>query len=142
MAPRAPALPSGSPTLLVIDDEPAITTLVKRIAEPYGYRVFATSDPDQFKQRCLAGPPDLICLDVAMPRVDGIELMQFLAGQQCRSRLLIMSGSDPQLLHSALSLGDALGLEVLGTLAKPLRIEELRAVLEGLRPLFIRGGSA
>jgi CheY-like chemotaxis protein len=69
-----------------------------------------------------------------MPRVDGIELMRFLADEQCRSPLLIMSGSDPQLLRSALSLGDALGLEVLGKIAKPLRMDELRAVLDGLRP--------
>jgi CheY-like chemotaxis protein len=134
MSSATPVPPNGGPTLLVIDDEAAITMLVKRIAEPYGYRVFATSDPDEFKQRYRAGSPDLICLDLAMPRVDGIELMRFLADEQCRSPLLIMSGSDPQLLRSALSLGDALGLEVLGKIAKPLRMDELRAVLDGLRP--------
>lgn len=127
--------PSGPATLLVIDDEPAITTLIKRLAEPYGYLVFPTSDADEFKQLCLAGPPDVICLDLAMPKVDGIELMRFLAGEQCRSRLLIMSGSDPQLLRSALSLGNALGLELLGAIAKPLRIDELRGVLNRLAPL-------
>src|SRR5947199_9797176 len=126
MSSTASNQPSGLRTLLVIDDEPAITMLVKRIAEPFGYRVFATSDPDEFKQRCLAAPPDLIWLDLAMPTVDGIELMRFLASEQCQSKLLIMSGSDPQLLRSALSLGDALGLDVLGTIAKPLRDDELR----------------
>jgi CheY-like chemotaxis protein len=116
-------------TLLVIDDEPAITTLIRRTAEPYGYQVFATSNPEEFKQRCIASPPDLICLDLAMPDTDGIELMRFLAREHYRSRLLIISGSDPQLLRSALSLGRAFGLNVTGTIAKPLRIHALRALL-------------
>lgn len=119
-------------TLLVIDDEPAITTLVKRTAVPCGYQVFATSDPGQFKQHFIESPPDLICLDLAMPAVDGIELMRFLAGERCRSRLLIMSGSDPRLLQSALSLGHALGLDLAGTISKPLRIEAFRTLLMDL----------
>src|SRR3954453_7205913 len=120
MAPRS---------LLVIDDEPAITLLVKRTAEPLGYQVLSTSDPEEFKQHCSVSPSDVICLDLAMPRVDGIEMMRFLAGEHCPSRLLIMSGSDPQLLKAALSLGEALGLDVAGKLAKPLRIEALRTLL-------------
>jgi CheY-like chemotaxis protein len=119
-------------TLLAIDDEPAITALIKRVAEPCGYEVFATSDPDVFKQHVRAETPDLICLDLAMPAVDGIELMRFLAGEQCRSKLLVMSGSEPQLLSSALRLGEALGLPIVGTIAKPLRLDALRTLLTDL----------
>lgn len=122
----------GCGTLLVIDDEPAITALVRRTAEPCGYKVFATSDPAEFKQHFHNDAPDLICLDLAMPEVDGIELMRFLAGEQCRSKLLIMSGSEPQLLQSALRLGEALGLDVVANVAKPLRIESLRTLLTDL----------
>jgi CheY-like chemotaxis protein len=119
-------------TLLVIDDEPAITALVKRVAEPCGYEVLATSDPEEFKQRVRADAPDLICLDLAMPTVDGIELMRFLAGEGCRSKILVMSGSEPQLLSAALRLGEALGLPIAGTIAKPLRLDALRTLLTDL----------
>jgi CheY-like chemotaxis protein len=122
----------GCGTLLVIDDEPAITALVRRTAEPCGYKVFATSDPEAFKQHFHNDAPDLICLDLGMPDVDGIELMRFLAAEGCRSRLLIMSGSEPQLLQSALRLGEALGLDVVANIAKPLRIESLRTLLTDL----------
>jgi CheY-like chemotaxis protein len=122
----------GCGSLLVIDDEPAITSLIKRIAESSGYEVFATSDPEFFKQHVRTTPPDLICMDLAMPQVDGIELMRFLASEQCPSKLLIMSGSEPQLLHSALRLGEALGLPILQTIPKPLRIEALKALLADL----------
>jgi CheY-like chemotaxis protein len=119
-------------TLLVIDDEPAITALIKRIAESCGYDVSATSDSEIFKQHVRAGAPELICLDLAMPDVDGIELMRFLAGEKCRSRLLIMSGSEPQLLQSALRLGEALGLPIAATVPKPLRIDAFRTLLTDL----------
>ncbi|MEA3058350.1 MAG: hypothetical protein QOF34_1165 [Sphingomonadales bacterium] len=122
----------GSATLLVIDDEPAITKLVSRAAESCGYEVFATSDPAAFKERFRSEPPDLICLDVVMPDIDGIELIRFLADEQCRSKLLIMSGSGPQLLHAAFSLAEALGLDVAGTLPKPLRIAAFKTILGDL----------
>src|SRR5947209_19118072 len=122
----------GCGTLLVIDDEPAITALIKRTAESDGYEVIATSDPQLFKQQVQTCHPDLICLDLAMPEVDGIELMRFLAKEQFGSKLLIMSGSEPQLLQTALRLGEALGLNVAGAIAKPLRIDALLALLTDL----------
>jgi CheY-like chemotaxis protein len=122
----------GSATLLVIDDEQAITALIKRIAESSGFEVFATSDPEIFKERVRGSAPDLICLDLAMPEVDGIELMRFLAQERYHSKLLIMSGSEPQLLHSALRLGEALGLPIVGTVSKPLRIEAFKKLLADL----------
>ena len=122
----------GCETLVIIDDEPAITALIKRIADSCGYQALATSDPEAFKQHVRTHPPDLICMDLAMPGTDGIELMRFLAGEQCRSKLLIMSGSEPQLLHSALRLGEALGLEIAATIPKPLRIDALRDCLMNL----------
>lgn len=67
-----------------------------------------------------------------MPQVDGIELMRFLASEQCPSKLLIMSGSEPQLLRSALRLGEALGLPIVQSIPKPLRIDALKALLADL----------
>ena len=121
-------------TLLVIDDEPAITALIRRIAEACGYEVSATSDPEAFKQHVRTAAPDVICMDLAMPQMDGIELMRFLATERCASKLLIMSGSEPQLLKSALRLGEALGLPISGTIPKPLRIEAVRQLLTDLCP--------
>jgi len=119
-------------TLLVIDDDPAITALVKRIAQSCGFTTVATSDPEAFKNHVRAASPDVICLDVAMPQIDGIELLRFLAAEICPSKILIMSGSEPQLLQTALRLGEALGLSVAGTMAKPLRVETVRKILAGL----------
>jgi CheY-like chemotaxis protein len=115
--------------LLVIDDEPAITALIRRTAEPAGFQVVETSEPDAFKHQLEVLEPDVICLDLAMPRFDGIEILRFLARRRCRSQLLIISGFDPGMVQSALRLGEALGLNMAGTIAKPIDIARLRTLL-------------
>jgi len=119
-------------TLLVIDDEPAITTLLRRVAEGCGYDVIATSDAEAFKQHVRDNDLTLICLDLAMPGTDGIELLRFLAAESCKCRVLIMSGSDRQWLHTALRLAEALGLDIAGSIPKPLHIAQVRQLLDEL----------
>jgi len=115
--------------LLVIDDEPAITALIRRAAEPCGYEVIETSETEAFKHQLDALKPNVICLDLAMPGFDGIETLRFLAGRQCRSQLLIISGFDPVMVQSSLRLGEALGLNMAGKFAKPIDIAKLRKLL-------------
>ena len=119
-------------TLLVIDDEPAITALLKRVAEGCDYHVITTSDAEAFRQHVRENDLALICLDLGMPGTDGIELLRFLAAEQCRCRVLIMSGSDRQMLETALRLAEALGLNLAGSIPKPLQIAEVRALLAEL----------
>lgn len=117
-------------SLAVIDDEPAITALIGRVAQSCGYEVFATSDADAFKRSIAEHEPGVICIDLAMPGTDGIELLRFLGHAKCQSRLLIISGFDPRMLESALRLGEALGLDIAAALSKPIAMAELRTILE------------
>lgn len=123
----------ASPTLLVVDDEPAITALIQRIAESCGYAVLATSRPGELDQLMRRGDPDVITLDLAMPGVDGVELLRVLAKRNCRSALLIISGFDQGMVSTALRLAEAHGLNVAGTLTKPIPIAEFRTLLLQLR---------
>ena len=120
-------------TLFVVDDEPAICTLIQRIAEGCGYPVAVASDPAKFKQQFQAVAPSVICLDLAMPGSDGIEVLRFLAAQGCSARLLIISGYQSAMVQMAVRLGEALGLEIAGLLSKPIRIAELRSLLLQLK---------
>lgn len=118
--------------LLVIDDEPAITALIKRVAEPCGYQVFATSDPAAFRQSFEADPPDAICLDLGMPQIDGIEILGFLADRQCTCPLLIVSGFDVRIISTAMRLAEARGLTVAAAIPKPINIGALREALAAI----------
>jgi CheY-like chemotaxis protein len=115
--------------LLVIDDEPAITALIKRIAQGCGYNVVATSQSDDFRQHLRTMRTDVIGLDLAMPTMDGIEILRHLAHERCQAQILIISGFDRRILETALRLGEALGLNVVGTISKPLQIDKLRNLL-------------
>lgn len=118
--------------LLIVDDEPAIGRLVKRVAEGCGYAVTATDDSERFLDELIATDPDVIVLDLSMPQLDGVELLRFLATSKCRAKILILSGFDARVLETTGRLGAEQGLAIAGTLAKPLRVAELREALTAL----------
>jgi CheY-like chemotaxis protein len=120
------------PSLLIIDDEPAIATLIKRAGEACGYRVAAVSDPELFKRQVKDAPPEVICLDLAMPGTDGIELLRYLESCNCRAQLLVISGYHGAMVGAAVRLAEALGLAVAGVFHKPIRIAELKDLLTAL----------
>ena len=66
------------PTILVVDDEPPILELVRFTLEDEQIRVLEASDGAQALETALAARPDLILLDVQMPRLDGLEVCRRL----------------------------------------------------------------
>ena len=116
-------------SLFAIDDEPAICALIQRVGEACGYAVATASDSELFKHQFHAVAPSVICLDLAMPGSDGIEMLRFLAAEECRARILVVSGYNSAMVQMAVRLGEALGLEMAGVLGKPIRIAELRNLL-------------
>ena len=119
--------------LLVIDDDPLVGGVAKRIAEKIGFQVLAITDAESFKAAYEHFKPDVISLDLSMPGCDGIELLRFLADIGCRAQILIASGFDSKVLKSAHELGEARGLNMAGVIAKPMRAAEIRAALEEAR---------
>ncbi len=117
-----------SKRLLVVDDEPDFAEFVKRTAEDIGYDVSALSDPNLFKDAYAAFKPDVIVLDMVMPDLEGIELVQWLAEQGCEARILVVSGYNPYYGKMALGLGEVRGLRV-ESHQKPISLATLREVL-------------
>jgi CheY-like chemotaxis protein len=92
-----------------------------------------TSDDTQFRDTFIADPPNIVALDLGMPGMDGVELLRFLAEQEYRAPVLIVSGFDRRVLESAFRLGEALGLNMAGPVEKPVRLDALEQVLSQLR---------
>jgi len=124
----------GQPRLLVIDDEPALANFVAHVARDCGFAPTLTSDDRRFRDAFRAEQPDIVVLDLGMPGMDGVELLRFLAGEDRRPPVLIISGFDRRVLESAFRLGQALGLAMLGPLEKPVRAEDLEQLLCETRP--------
>src|SRR5204863_1818126 len=65
-----------SQTILVVDDQPHIVRLIQVNLEKEGYRVLTASDGEEGMARIRQDPPDLVILDVIMPRKDGFEVLR------------------------------------------------------------------
>ena len=118
-----------SQRLLVVDDEPSICELVKRVAEGAGFAVQTAVTHAQFRAAYDVFKPSAILLDLVMPEVDGVALLKILADAHCRARLMIMSGYHPELLKNGQRLGDDYELDVRGTLRKPFGVADLQKAL-------------
>ena len=121
------------PRLLLIDDEPALAEFLADAARGCGFEPVVTSNDAEFREQFLVARPDMVALDLGMPGMDGVELLRFLAEQNYGSPVLIVSGFDRRVLESAFRLGEALGLTMAGPIEKPVRLEDLEAVLSQLR---------
>ena len=123
----------AQPRLLLIDDEPALADFLANAARESGFEPVITSEDRQFREAFLADRPNMVALDLGMPGMDGVELLRFLADQDYRSPVLIVSGFDRRVLESAFRLGEALGLSMSGPIEKPVRLEDLEALLGELK---------
>ena len=61
--------------ILVIDDEPALLTLISAYLKPEGYEVFTASDGLAGLKAARAFKPDLALLDIMLPGMDGLEIL-------------------------------------------------------------------
>ena len=115
--------------LLVIDDEPDICDFVKEVAEDNGYEVAVATEFEGFSASYESLAPTVIFLDLQMPEIDGVQLLRFLAEEKCQAKIAVISGADARVLSTAGRLGASQGLDILGTLQKPVTLDALERLL-------------
>ncbi|HEX6940465.1 MAG TPA: PAS domain S-box protein [Longimicrobiales bacterium] len=88
------ALPPGTETVLLVEDEEAVRSLVRKILEQQGYRVLeARSGNDALALSAShPGPIDLLLTDVVMPEMSGRELAERLLPDRPSTSVLFISG--------------------------------------------------
>jgi twitching motility two-component system response regulator PilH len=65
-------------TILIADDSPTALTLLQRILSPLGHRIVTAADGEEAQRALKDEPPDLVILDVVMPKLNGFELCRAL----------------------------------------------------------------
>ena len=125
------------PRLLLIDDEPALAEYLANAARTCGFEPVVTARDDEFRDAFVKLRPEMVALDLGMP-VDGVELTRFIAQQDYRGPVLIVSGFDRRVLESAFRLGQALGLNMVGPVEKPVRLEVLEELLGKLKATLVQ----
>jgi EAL domain-containing protein (putative c-di-GMP-specific phosphodiesterase class I)/FixJ family two-component response regulator len=119
--------------LLIVDDEPDMAAFVGRVGARSGFVIDTATSAETFFAMIDGVEPGQMILDLQMPNVDGIQVLRRLAELKCASRILIASGVDQQIIDAARRIGRERGLDIVGTLKKPMRVSELTAKLELLK---------
>jgi two-component system response regulator MprA len=113
--------------ILVVDDEPAVRDALERALRSQGYGVSTAVDGRDGLDRLEAEPPDLVVLDILMPRLDGLEACRELRASGDRTPVLMLTARD--------AVGDRVeGLDAGADdyLVKPFALEELLARIRAL----------
>lgn len=119
--------------LLIVDDERQFGEMIAKVAASAGFVTTVTDKVDEFLQLVEESRPSLLTIDLLMPGVDGIELLRDLAARECRSHILVISGSGDVILETAEMFGRDLGLQIVGAISKPIRANELRNLFDVLK---------
>jgi two-component system cell cycle sensor histidine kinase/response regulator CckA len=116
------------PTILVVDDEDVVRSVVRDMLEPEGYTILDTGDPQQALRLAREQPVHLLLTDVIMPLLKGPELA---------AKVLAVSPSTRVLLMSAYPLSEV-GAAGRAFIGKPFSVQGLtdrvRQVLEQASP--------
>jgi len=122
-----------SDRLLIVDDEAEFGRFAGHVGELAGYEVTVTSNGQDFKKSFSEWKPTVIILDLSMPDMDGLELLRWLASENCHAQLVIMSGFDARVVEAAKLVGEERGLNIRFAISKPVRVREMKEKLESLK---------
>ncbi len=79
-----------SKKILIVDDEPNIVMSLEFLMKKEGFEVATATDGEQALDQVAAFAPDLVLLDVMMPKKSGFEVCEALRADPARSGLLIV----------------------------------------------------
>ena len=98
---KAPAV-----RILVIDDEPAVVDILVTCLREEGYGALGAETSDEGLKLAIVSRPELVLLDIALPGMNGIELLKRIRSIIPTTRVIMVSGNtDPVLAREALELG-------------------------------------
>ena len=89
-AAAAPADPNRPLKVLVVDDEEEVRNSVSEFLESQGYDAVEVADGEEALAKCFTEKPDLLLLDLRLPRVDGYQVCQTLKGNPITSVIPII----------------------------------------------------
>src|SRR5215831_1270789 len=114
-------MPAKKTTILAADDDPQILRLVTRNLQFDGYEVIAVSDGAAALEQIEAHSPDLVLLDIMMPRMDGFTVTQRVREFSAVPIIILTARGQDQDKIRGLDLGAD------DYLTKPFSVEELLA---------------
>ncbi|MDR3578269.1 MAG: response regulator [Anaerolineaceae bacterium] len=112
--------------ILVIDDSPEIVRFLKHyILRPMGYEVITANDGQTGLEMAIANSPDLIMLDMSMPRMNGLQVLAGLRDSRTKAPVIFMT------LHGSEQIAvEVFRQGVRDYLVKPFTVEEVTQAVD------------
>lgn len=85
-----------SKKILVVDDEQSISTLLQYNLKQAGYDVITAFDGEEGLLKCISEEPDLVVLDLMLPKIDGIEVCKQLRQRKIMVPILMLTAKDDE----------------------------------------------
>lgn len=127
--------------LLVLDDDPLFGQSIISITKFSPFKVELCSDPEHFFAMVAGWEPDLIALDLIMPKMDGVEVLEQLAKLGCQAGIIITSGVGSRVLDAARRSAQDKGLTIIGTLGKPFSAKMFLSLLSTVAKVAVQTNS-
>ncbi|MFZ0834085.1 MAG: response regulator transcription factor [Mycobacterium sp.] len=113
--------------VLLVDDEPALTNLVKMALHYEGWIVDVAHDGHEAVSKFEETDPDVLVLDIMLPDIDGMEILQRIREAETYTPILFLTARD-----SVMDRVTGLTAGADDYMTKPFSLEELVARLRGL----------
>lgn len=116
-------------TLLILDDDSDDAHLIANEAKHLGFEVRIFDDVKLFTETFLAEKPSHLAIDILMPGVHGVDLVQILARHACQSSIILTSGLGTAILPAVQLAAIQYQLNIRGVMQRPFHQHILRNML-------------
>jgi DNA-binding response OmpR family regulator len=98
----------GTNQILIVDDESDVRELLSKFLTRRGYAVSSVGDGEAAIEAIRESHPDIVLLDIRLPKIDGISVLQRLRDESEEVAIITMSGNaDEETARLSLELGAA-----------------------------------
>jgi DNA-binding response OmpR family regulator len=111
---------------LIVEDDPDVGGFISTVLDAAGYDTRIVSNGVRALLEIGGTDFELVVLDLCLPGMDGIEILQTLRGSRCSARIIAITGLDSSILATAFHLGASCILH------KPFTENDLLAVVTAL----------
>jgi DNA-binding response OmpR family regulator len=113
--------------ILVVDDEPTICSMMTVFLTQIGYQVKTVNSGEDAIALFDQEPPDMVLLDISMPGMRGIDVLQCMKTRKADCGVIMLSAyGDDQTIQEALDMGAYCYIQ------KPMELMDLKSRLEAL----------
>jgi EAL domain-containing protein (putative c-di-GMP-specific phosphodiesterase class I)/DNA-binding NarL/FixJ family response regulator len=125
----------SSVRILALDDEPLMLEFLADTLGALGYTQVTTCSSGYRALSLLEAPgADIVLFDLKMPELDGLQFIRHLKGRDFIGSVVLVSGVDERIVQSSEQLVRSYGIDILGSISKPVHPDELARVLAGWSP--------